>query len=86
MIKESNCSLLNVNVRSLNKNHLTLRELVNEIQTEIIAVSETWHPYSTAVNLNGYHDIVLKVRKNCKLGGGVALYVKKVLNLSCIVN
>ena len=79
MIKESNCSLLNVNVRSLNKNHLTLRELVNELQTEIISVSETWHPYSTAVNLNGYHDIVLKVRKNCKLGGGVALYVKKSL-------
>ena len=75
----SSCSLLNVNVRSLGKNFITFSELVNEIPTDIIAVTETWHPYNSAVNLKDYHDIVIKVRKNRKLGGGVALYIKKSL-------
>lgn len=78
-IEDSSYSLLNVNVRSLSKNYLTFRELVNEIPTDIIAVTETWHPYNSAVNLKDYHDIVIKVRENRKLGGGVALYVKKSL-------
>ena len=56
---------------------MTFKELVSEIPTEIIAVTETWHPYNSAVSLIDYHDIILRVRKNRKLGGGVALYVKK---------
>ena len=79
LIEGSSCSLLNVNVRSLGKNYMSFSELVNEIPTDIIAVTETWHPYKSAVNLKDYHDIVIRVRKNRKLGGGVALYVKKSL-------
>ena len=47
------------------------------IPTEIIAVTEMWHPYISAVSLNDYDDIILRVRRNQKLGGGGALYVKK---------
>ena len=56
---------------------MTFKELVSEIQTEIIAVTETWHPHASAVSLNDYHDIILRVRKDRKLGGGVALCDKK---------
>jgi hypothetical protein len=40
---------------------MTFREIVNEIPTDIIAVTETWHPYNSAVNLKDYHDIVISV-------------------------
>ena len=62
MIKNSNCSLLNVNVRSMNKNYMTFKELVSEIPTKIIAVTETWHPYILVWWETPYHSTLERAR------------------------
>ena len=68
-------SIFSINIRSLTKNILQLRQTVKKLSTTIIACQEIWHPHTGFVNIEGYSNIVAKTRKN-KRGGGLGLYIK----------
>ena len=72
-------SILNANIRSLNKNLDSLKDLLHycsEFNFEIIGLVETWlkDKPQDYFHLNGY-GIEFNKRKNGR-GGGVCLYVK----------
>ena len=75
-VKECNYSLLTSNVRSLTRNFSEFENIVNNMKPNFICISETWNIHKGFVNLNNYHEIITRVRKN-KRGGGVGIYVNK---------
>ena len=83
---QSDFSFFHVNARSLPKNFDNFHTLLSslEFNFSIMAVSETW--FNSNTNINSYnidnYSLVHICRSN-KVGGGVALYVKKWITL-CI--
>src|SRR5271155_2068323 len=76
-LKNSNLSILHINVRSLNANFLSFYSYIETlcVKPTIIAITETWlKPHNeTLFPLNGYNFIA--VSRKDKLGGGVGLYI-----------
>lgn len=71
-------SLMNINVKSIQKN-LAALQMYNQLQSaaSFIVVTETATQDLDQAQLTGYHDPVFKTRNATKLkGGGVGIYVK----------
>ena len=83
------CSLLSMNIQSLNSKFSELLDLINfwekkNITFEIICLQEVFSiPFPSQFNIPGYHEIIFKERKD-KKGGGVAIYVHSSLKFSVI--
>ena len=79
-----NLSILHLNIRSIKKSFETLKKISSTVNYNfsIICFSETWLDETTSENLNYelpvYYSIH-QIRNNLK-GGGVSIYIKKVLN------
>ena len=87
MIKENNdisCSVLHLNIRSLNKNFECLKNLLVEINFcfKVIYITESWCSYDLNTNnryqLSNYVSIH-QVKKNGKTGGGITIFIHKEL-------
>ena len=74
--KEYNFSILSVNVCSLNKKLTKLKQITNEIPTDIICCQEVFQPHTGYVSIKNFHPILTKLRDK-KRGGGVGIYVDK---------
>ena len=76
---------LYTNANSLRKKHSEFRGKVDEINPDVIGVTEVWQKEDLIVP--GYHSPLCKKRKDHK-GGGVMLLVKdsfRIQELYCIV-
>ena len=87
MIKETNdisFSVVHLNIRSFNKNFESLKNLIVEIDFcfKVICITESWCSDDLQTN-NGYQlpNYVSnhQVRKNCKTGGGITIFIHKEL-------
>lgn len=92
-----NLSVLHLNIRSLNKNHGNLKELLsammkNNVDVDFILLCETWlnDDNMSLIDIEGYN--CLSINRNMSSGGGIAIYIKKcykpeiVQELSVIVS
>ena len=74
---ENNLIIAHLNARSLNKNIVELREIIENANFDVICISETWLKRNTPKDrftINGY-NIFRSDRRN-KRGGGVCCYVR----------
>ena len=87
MIKENNdisFSVLHLNIRSLNKNFESLKNVLVEINFcfKVICITESWCSDDTHTNnryqLTNYVSIH-QSRKNGKTGGGITIFIHKEL-------
>ena len=87
MIKENidiSFSVLNLNIRSLNKNFESVKNLLVEINFcfKVICITESWCSDDTHTNnryqLTNYVSIH-QSRKNGKTGGGITIFIHKEL-------
>ena len=69
-------SIFSTNIRSLTRHLTELKTIINNVETDVIALQEIWNPHDGYVNIQNYHKIEMKKREK-KLGEGVALYIKK---------
>ena len=70
------------NIRSLSKNFKELSQLVSKKDPLLVALTETWTTEFTNAKLfhiENYQEILSCNQK--KRGGGVGIYLKKILNL-----
>ena len=70
---------MSLNIRSLSKNLIQLRNIAANFKTDIIALSEIWQPNIDYVKIHNFHEIVAKIRPGDAIGGGAALYINKNL-------
>ena len=74
-LSDNKFSLASLNAQSLRKNISSLRQIMKNLQTDFIAISETYKPTISYCSIQNYHPIVIKTRPQ-KRGGGVGLYIK----------
>ena len=87
MIKENNdisFSVLHLNIRSLNKNFESLKNVLVEIKFcfKVICITESWCSVDLHTN-NRYQLLnyvsIHQVRKNGKTGGGITIFIHNEL-------
>ena len=67
---------LQCNIQSLNTSLQLLRQCVQRLDVDIIALQETWHPSDGYINIKNFTQQFLKLRSG-KEGGGVALFTHR---------
>ena len=69
--------MLTTNVRSLPKHFSEIESIVGEFKPDIVTLAEVWKPYKAGVTIEGYHEIITKLRPNGIRGGGVGIYLSR---------
>ena len=87
--KSNGIKLVHLNARSLkNREHLAqIKELVNDENVEVLAVSESWLKSFTTnaeVEIPGYK--IYRLDRKHKKGGGVYIYVRKEFKVTMLKN
>ena len=87
--KSNGIKLVHLNARSLkNREHLAqIKELVNDENVDVLAVSESWLKSSTTnaeVEIPGYE--IYRLDRKHKKGGGVCIYVQKEFKVTMLKN
>jgi len=67
---------LQCNIQSLNTSLQLLRQCVQRLDVDIIALQETWHPADGYIHIKNFTQQFLKLRSG-KEGGGVALFTHR---------
>jgi hypothetical protein len=81
-------SVMSLNIQSLPAKYFEFEEMIkhmslNNCEPDVICLQETWKiPDPELFCIEGYHCPVFKLRDNMQ-GGGVAIYVKKILQFLC---
>lgn len=87
--KSNGIKLVHLNARSLkNREHLAqIKELVNDVNLDVLAVSESWLKSSTTnaeVEIPGYK--IYRLDRKHKKGGGVCIYLRKEFKVTMLKN
>ena len=69
--------MLTTNIRSLPKHFSELESIIGELKPDVVTLAEVWKPYKAGVTIEGYHEIITKLRPNGIRGGGVGIYLSK---------
>ena len=69
--------MLTTNIRSLPKHFSELESIIDELKPDVVTLAEVWKPYKAGVTIEGYHEIITKLRPNGIRGGGVGIYLSK---------
>ena len=56
-------SILSTNIRSLTRHLTELKTIINNLETDVIALQEIWNPHAGYVNIQNYHKIEMKKRE-----------------------
>ena len=76
-IEENKYSMFTTNIRSLPKHFPELELMISEFKPDIVTLAEVWKPYRAGVTIEGYHEIITKLRPNGVRGGGVGIYLSR---------
>ena len=81
MCNSADIEIVSLNVRSINKALDKLKLIIQDYEPDILALQEIWK-IDTKRNykLNNYHPPILRGREAGQ-GGGIAIYVKKKMEL-----
>jgi len=74
----NNLTIIQWNIRSFSKNKSDLENIANTEKADIILLSETWLKKGTFCSLTGF-NLFRRDREEDKMGGGVAIAVKRHL-------
>ena len=83
-VSSSKISIIHHNIRSFSKNADELLAFISDllINCEIIVLTETWFHSDSLIDIEGY--IGFHSFRACKAGGGVSIFVRSTLSVSCI--
>ncbi len=70
------------NARSLNNKIEELRLIADDCKPDIIGITETWAHSESHINIEGYHPPLRHDRTDGRRGGGVALYISRLLKFN----
>ena len=76
-MNENKHTMITTNIRSLPKHFAELESIVDELKPDIVTLAEVWKPYSAGVTIEGYHEIITKLRPSGVRGGGVGIYLSR---------
>ena len=80
--KESEISVINFNIRSIQQNFKKFTDLISNSNTnfDVIALTETWLSDDSCLEdytITGYHPPIVQNRKDGSGGGGVVIYLRE---------
>ena len=79
LVTQKNKCMLSINCQSFNKSHLSIKNLVKELQLpQILLLQEIWHP-KINTSIANYQKPIIRTRANRK-GGGLAAYFRNDIN------
>ena len=71
-----------INIRSLNSNNLTLSDNISDLDTDIIALTETWLTVDTpTLSIIPKNNQLIHTPRINRIGGGVGILFKNTIKL-----